>query len=58
MDVASQGTSAKISTVVVEAVDSMVDGWFLLLPESKRLVMDEDGIIDELLFQAQLGLHA
>lgn len=36
----------------------MVDGWFLLLPESKRQVMNEDGIIDELLFQAQLGLHA
>lgn len=43
---------------MVEAADSMVDGWFLLLPESKRQAMGEDGTIDELLFQAQLGLHA
>ncbi|KAK2616317.1 hypothetical protein QQS21_000751 [Conoideocrella luteorostrata] len=43
---------------VVEAADAMVDGWILLLPDSKRPVMSKTGEIDELLFQAYMGMHA
>lgn len=43
---------------VVEAVDAMIDGWLLLLPESKRPLMSADGEIDELLFYAHMGIHA
>ncbi|KAL7896819.1 hypothetical protein HDV63DRAFT_405351 [Trichoderma sp. SZMC 28014] len=43
---------------VLESVDSIVEGWLLLLPESKRDIFSADGQIDELLFQATMALHA
>lgn len=43
---------------LVEAVDAMIDGWLLLLPECKRPLMSKDGEIDELLFYAHMGIHA
>jgi hypothetical protein len=43
---------------LVEAVDAMINGWLLLLPDSKRPLMSEDGEIDELLFYAHMALHA
>lgn len=42
----------------VEAIDAVVDGWLLLLPESKQSVMNKSGEIDELLFYANMALHA
>lgn len=56
--VAPQEKPQNVSLKVIEAVDAIVDGWFLMLPESKRQVMGKDGIIDELMFQAHMGLHA
>jgi hypothetical protein len=43
---------------LVEAVDAMIDGWLLLLPESKRPLMKDDGQMDELLFTAHMSIHA
>lgn len=43
---------------LVEAVDAVVDGWLLLLPESKRSVLSKDGEIDELMFFAHMTIHA
>ncbi|PNP44383.1 hypothetical protein TGAMA5MH_03989 [Trichoderma gamsii] len=43
---------------VLESVDSIIEGWLLLLPESKRDIFSADGQIDELLFQAMMALHA
>ncbi|SPO06051.1 related to C6 transcription factor [Cephalotrichum gorgonifer] len=51
-------TSLEISVKVAEEVDAIVDGWDLLLPESKRQVMGKDGVVDELMFQAQMGISA
>lgn len=58
MTLASQDKSPSVSEKGVDAVDAIVEGWFLLLPESKRQVMGKDGVIDELMFQAHMGLHA
>ncbi|KAL6897517.1 fungal-specific transcription factor domain-containing protein [Trichoderma evansii] len=46
------------SPKVLESVDSIIEGWVLLLPESKRDIFSADGQIDELLFQAMMALHA
>lgn len=43
---------------LVEAVDAMIHGWLLLLPDSKRPLMSEDGEIDELLFYTHMAVHA
>ncbi|ROT38961.1 hypothetical protein SODALDRAFT_358796 [Sodiomyces alkalinus F11] len=39
---------------LIDAVDAIIDGWLLLLPESKRHVMTKEGVVDELMFQAQM----
>ncbi|KAL3481753.1 hypothetical protein BJX99DRAFT_253279 [Aspergillus californicus] len=44
------------STVVIQRVDSILDGWLRLLPSDKK-VMNKAGEIDELLFQAHLLIH-
>ncbi|KAJ3499834.1 hypothetical protein NLG97_g15 [Lecanicillium saksenae] len=41
----------------VSAIDAVVDGWFLLLPESKQ-IMDSSDEIDELLYFATMWIHA
>ncbi|EFY94996.1 Zn(2)-Cys(6) zinc finger domain protein [Metarhizium robertsii] len=43
---------------LVEAVDAMIDGWLLLLPECKRPLMSKTGEMDELLFYAHMSIHA
>ncbi|KAJ5577547.1 uncharacterized protein N7459_006511 [Penicillium hispanicum] len=45
------------STHLIQAVDCSLDGWRLLLPPEHKHVMDENGEIDELLFQAHLLIH-
>ena len=42
----------------VAAIDSVIDGWLLLLPESKQQVMNSSGEIDELLYFANMWIHA
>ncbi|KAL2110177.1 hypothetical protein VUR80DRAFT_1512 [Thermomyces stellatus] len=56
--VAPQSQSHSASAKVIEGVDAIVNGWFLLLPESKRQLMSKEGVVDELMFQAHMGLHA
>lgn len=58
MALVPQTKSSEIPLEMVEALDVVVDGWLLLLPESKRHVMSGDGTIDELMFQAHKGVHA
>ncbi|KAI0163891.1 hypothetical protein GGR57DRAFT_489639 [Xylariaceae sp. FL1272] len=43
---------------IIAEVDAIIYGWFLLLPESKKEVLSEGSVIDELMFQAQLAVHA
>lgn len=45
------------STRLIQAVDCSLDGWRLLLPPEHKHVMNEDGEIDELMFQAHLLIH-
>ncbi|CRK40792.1 hypothetical protein HYQ45_018228 [Verticillium longisporum] len=42
---------------ILEAADSAIDGWLLLLPEDKKRTIDASGNIDELMFQAHLIIH-
>ena len=45
------------STHLIQAVDCSLEGWRLLLPPEHKNVMNENGQIDELMFQAQLLIH-
>ncbi|KAK8112579.1 hypothetical protein PG984_013105 [Apiospora sp. TS-2023a] len=45
------------SALVIQEIDTVIDGWLHLLPESKREVMSESGEIDELMFQAHMLVH-
>jgi hypothetical protein len=45
------------STHLIQAVDCSLDGWRLLLPPEHKDVMNENGEIDELMFQAHLLIH-
>jgi hypothetical protein len=42
---------------MIQAADSMLDGWLLLLPEDEKPVLKKNGDIDELMFQAHLLIH-
>lgn len=42
---------------VIQAADSALDGWLLLLPKDRKQVMTKTGEIDELMFQAHLLIH-
>ncbi|KAI9729733.1 MAG: hypothetical protein M1834_006684 [Cirrosporium novae-zelandiae] len=42
----------------VRLVDEALANWFLLLPPSKKEIIDENGDIDEMLFQAHMIIHA
>lgn len=42
---------------VIQAADSALDGWLLLLPKERKQVMTKSGEIDELMFQAHLLIH-
>ncbi len=43
---------------VVEMIDVVIEGWLLLLPESKRQILSRNGEFDELMFQANMAIHA
>ncbi|KAK7993361.1 protein kinase C [Apiospora arundinis] len=45
------------SALIMQEIDTVIDGWLHLLPESKREVMSESGEIDELMFQAHMLVH-
>ncbi|KAI0870917.1 hypothetical protein GGS24DRAFT_473383 [Hypoxylon argillaceum] len=47
-----------LSPKTIAEVDAIIDGWFLLLPKSKREVLKEGNVVDELMFQAQMAVHA
>ncbi|KAI1166143.1 hypothetical protein F5B18DRAFT_607423 [Nemania serpens] len=47
-----------LSPRTIAEVDAIIDGWFLLLPKSKREVLKEGSVVDELMFQAQMAVHA
>ncbi|OKP07424.1 hypothetical protein PENSUB_6013 [Penicillium subrubescens] len=47
----------EVSTNVIQASDSILNGWLLLLPDNRKQVMDKAGEIDELMFQAHLLIH-
>ncbi|KAL5051660.1 hypothetical protein BDW71DRAFT_57441 [Aspergillus fruticulosus] len=49
--------AAEDSTHLIQAVDCSLDGWRLLLPPERKHVMNENGEIDELMFQAHLLIH-
>lgn len=45
------------STHLIQAVDCSLDGWRLLLPPEHKHVINKNGEIDELMFQAHLLIH-
>ncbi|KAL6863434.1 hypothetical protein ACO1O0_003688 [Amphichorda felina] len=45
------------SPQVLQAADSVINGWLLLLPKDRKQVMSKTGEIDELMFQAHLLIH-
>ncbi|KFY29865.1 hypothetical protein V494_08424 [Pseudogymnoascus sp. VKM F-4513 (FW-928)] len=50
--------SCSTSPRALDAVDTMIDGWMLLVPESKAKVFSKSGEIDEHMFHAYMALHA
>ncbi|KAI0554005.1 hypothetical protein F4679DRAFT_529129 [Xylaria curta] len=54
----SPDASNWLSPKTIAEVDAIIDGWFLLLPKSKREVLKEGNVVDELMFQAQMAVHA
>lgn len=42
---------------MLQAADSKLDGWLLLLPDGSKHVMSKKGEIDEFLYQAFLLIH-
>lgn len=51
-------TPNPFSPDVLEMVDTVIEGWLLLLPKSKRQLLSATGEFDELMFQANMALHA
>lgn len=46
------------STQVIEAADSVMDAWLLLLPkDDDKQVISKAGIINKLMFQAHMVIH-
>ncbi|RVX71521.1 hypothetical protein B0A52_05093 [Exophiala mesophila] len=50
--------SERSSQMVLAEVDAVVDGWLLLLPDSKRQIISKSGEVDELMYQAHMAIHA
>jgi hypothetical protein len=42
---------------MIQAADSALTGWLLLLPKTQKQVMSKAGEIDELIFQAHMLIH-
>jgi hypothetical protein len=57
IQVVSPDISCWSSPQVRTEVDAIIDGWQLLLPESKRELVSKDGQVDELIFQALMAMH-
>jgi len=51
-------TSNDSASNVAEMIDVVIEGWLLLLPESKRQILSRNGEFDELMFQANMAIHA
>ncbi|GKU11633.1 unnamed protein product [Fusarium langsethiae] len=56
ISVTPQKVKRQDSERVIQAADSVIDAWLLLLPKERK-VMSNDGSIDELMFQAHLLIH-
>ncbi|KAI2633325.1 hypothetical protein GGS21DRAFT_520111 [Xylaria nigripes] len=54
----SPDASNWLSHKTIAEVDAIIDSWFLLLPKSKKEVLKEGNVVDELMFQAQMAVHA
>ncbi|KAH7123100.1 hypothetical protein EDB81DRAFT_699938 [Dactylonectria macrodidyma] len=57
MATAPEIAAKEASTQVIQAADSIVDGWLLLLPKGRKQVLAKSGEIDELMFQAHMVIH-
>ncbi|KAJ5144261.1 Transcription factor [Penicillium bovifimosum] len=53
-----KATNKDNSERMIQAADSALNGWLLLLPKTHKQVMDKAGEIDEMMFQAHLLIHA
>lgn len=42
---------------VLQAVDSIINGWLLSLPNCRKQVMNKEGEVDELMFQARMIIN-
>lgn len=47
----------KDSLRIMQTADSALDGWLLLLPKNRKQIMNKNGEIDELMFQAHMVIH-
>lgn len=54
---ASKIDSQDTSACVIEDADSVIDGWSLHFPKTRKPVMTNAGVVDELVFQAHLLIH-
>lgn len=43
---------------LLEAIDAIIDGWLLLLPDLKREIVSKTGEVDEHMFEAHMAIHA
>ncbi|KAH7129557.1 hypothetical protein B0J13DRAFT_564256 [Dactylonectria estremocensis] len=57
MSTAPELAAKEASAQVIQAADSIVDGWLLLLPKGRKQVLAKSGKIDELMFQAHMVIH-
>ncbi|KAI1817322.1 hypothetical protein GGS20DRAFT_533660 [Poronia punctata] len=54
----SPNTESWLSPTTIAEVDAIIDSWFLLLPKEKMEVLKEGNVVDELMFQAHMAVHA
>lgn len=52
MSTAPKSAGKQDPTHVLQAADSFLDGWRLLLPKNRKEIISKSGEIDELMFQA------
>lgn len=43
---------------MVDAVDARLSSWLLFLPPNKREILNSEGTVDEMLFQAHMIMNA
>ncbi|KAM5350033.1 hypothetical protein ACJ41O_006538 [Fusarium nematophilum] len=55
ISMAPKHAAKEASESVIQAADSIIDGWLLLLPKDSKQVMGKSGEIDELM--ATIGIH-